>query len=214
MRASSWSLLIVTFAGSAFAETQPPLPPPSSAPPLPPPAAAPPTPPPYYPYPQPAYPPGSYPPYPAQPGQPAYYPSYPYPYAPPPPVIDDEGQAQPYGYHRETRPRRGPVIGGWIVFGIFYGITATVGLNNSHEGLLVIPVVGPLLRASSRDCSDGCEGARVGYTYSFLGQATGVGLLMLGYGAPNKVFVRDAGTFRVVPVVSPGHSGMSVVGAF
>ncbi len=146
-----------------------------------------------------------YPPYP-------YFQPYPGPYAPPPPVIDDEGQAQPPGYHRETRPRNGPVIAGWIVFGIFYGTTATVGLNGNKDEWLVVPVVGPIAWASSRECKYSCEDTLS--TYSFLGQLTGVGLLALGYGAPRKVFVRDAGTLRVLPMLSPRASGITAVAEF
>ncbi len=187
------------------ASTQPtPAPPPPTAPP----GARPPgaTPYPYYPYPYP------YPYYPAPPGA---YPG-PYSHAPPPAILDDEGQAQPLGYHRETRARRGPVIGGWITFGVIYGLTATVGLNARDESLLVVPLAGPLIRAAARDChsASSCEADRTLYVYSFLGQATGAALLAYGYGYPNKVFVRDAGTFRVLPVVSPQASGLAAVGAF
>lgn len=212
------ALLSLSTAAQAQAPGAQPLPPGSAAPP--PPAAVAPVP-----APPPAPPPGYVPypyampyPYPYAPPGAQAYPQYPqpYPYAPPPPVIDDEGQALPPGYHRETRPRRGPVIGGWITFGIFYGITATVGLNARNEGLLVLPVAGPLIRSASRDCtsSSDCEASRVLYMYSFLGQATGAGLLILGYGSPNKVFVRDAGAVRVLPMLSPQASGLTAIGAF
>ena len=198
---------------SAFAQAQPPM----SAPPapMPPPPVAQPAipdqpPPPY---------PGQYPPPGYPPGQP-YYPYVPQSVAPwGPRVITDwqEGMPIPYGYHQQTRARRGLVIAGSIVFGVTYLYTAELAADSpnsrgANESWLWIPVLGPLLQMTETDSTLG-NGA---LTLDALAQASGAAMLIAGFIFPRTILVRsDLASMTVAPMrIGPEGSGLGVVGRF
>jgi hypothetical protein len=174
-------------------------------------------PPPGYPpgYPPPGYPQGYPPPgYPQGYPPPGYPQAYPYPYPPPPGYpysvtppptpppapseIPDEGQTLPAGYHRVTRMRSALTVTGSILFGAPYmfSLTAALTSDNSADRYLLLPVVGPLLDASSRpSCASNsdCRVVRNALAFDAILQGTGALLLAIGIASPTRVFVRDTG---------------------
>jgi hypothetical protein len=185
-------------------------PPPASAPPQAPPTGAPPPG---------APPPGAYPPatYPAQqqpppggwsqPGSPpAPGPGYGGQYAPPPTGYYSYG-VEPR-YVETTRPRKGLLIPGAIIFGIFYGI-ALLSMD-AHSPVMAIPVAGPFVDAagandcfrnldfdsSTTHCHD--EGDDTVVTWIGASQLIGATLFGLAFAFPVTVRERvEVGTGRV-----------------
>lgn len=198
---------------SAFAQVQPPM----SAPPapMPPPPVAQPAVPDQPPAPYPApYPPPGYPP--VQP----YYPYVPQSVAPwGPRYITDwqEGTPIPYGYHQQTRARRGLIVAGTIVFGVTYLYTANLAsespnFGGTDESLLWIPVVGPLLQMTQTGSTLG-NGALI---LDALAQASGVAMFIAGLIYPRTILVRnDLASMTVVPMkIGMEGSGLGLVGRF
>jgi hypothetical protein len=238
-----------SIGGRAFAQARPPMiPPPAAAPaPAPPPAAAPAQVAPAGQYPPggqyPTYPqygqPGQYQQYPApQPPASAIAPNGEYvaplsqttqpTYVPQsvalsgPRFIKDweEGQPIPYGYHHETRARKGLVIAGSIVFGVVYiysSLIAAAGedsYNNNDNQLaaLWIPVLGPFIQMASVDSSIGKEMLFL----DGLAQAAGLTMLITGLVYPRHILVRnDLASMSFVPMkLGTDGSGLGVVGRF
>src|SRR5207248_3193025 len=120
-----------------------------------------------YPAPQPgAYPATAAPP----PGYPVYAAS---PYAPPPPgyayapalrvpdSVPYEGGPIPAGYHVESRPRRGLLIGGAVILGVPYVLGLSIASGEdfpNRTGWLVVPGVGPWITLATRHRA-GCGGS-------------------------------------------------------
>jgi hypothetical protein len=181
----------------------------------------------------PQYPPPGYqqypPPYQQYPGAPTMYP----PQGPAvwPPYIKDwqEGQPVPYGYHPETRARKGLVITGSVLFGVCYILSTLVAAadngstydynsgtyqTTSYEALW-IPVIGPFIQAGKDNNANG-DGQM--FVLDGLAQAAGVTMLVLGLAYPRKILVRnDLGTISFVPTpMKVGHEGggFGLVGRF
>ena len=131
----------------------------------------------------------------------------------------EEGQPIPYGYHHETRVRKGLVISGSIVFGVLYlysGFFAAVGADASSGdnqlGYLAVPVLGPFLEMTKTDS------ATADYVLMLdgLAQAAGVAMLACGLIYPKHLLVRnDLASMTVVPMkIGMEGSGLGVVGRF
>jgi hypothetical protein len=168
-------------------------------------------------YPQ--YPPGT--PYQQVPGpQPTYVPQGPIAW---PRYIKDweEGQPVPYGYHPETRARKGLVITGSVLFGVLYLLSTLVAAGNdsSYDGnrysALWIPVAGPFVQMASSNNGSGDDEA---FLLDGVAQAAGVTMLVLGLAFPRTILVRnDLTSISFVPTpMKVGHDGggLGLVGRF
>jgi hypothetical protein len=129
----------------------------------------------------------------------------------------EEGQPIPYGYHHETRVRKGLVITGSVVFGVLYLYStffAAVGSDagTNKLGWMAVPVVGPFLETSET------SSATLQYILVLdgLAQAAGVAMLFGGFMYPKHLLVRnDLASMTVVPMkIGMDGSGMGVVGRF
>ena len=198
--------------GSAHAQDSAPGQPP--APQVAPPAPAQPPPPGY-----PQYPTGA--PYQQVPGpQPTYVPQGPIAW---PRYIKDweEGQPVPYGYHPETRARKGLVITGSVLFGVLYILSTLVAAANDDSysdnkySALWIPVVGPFIQAGANNNGSGDNET---FILDGLAQAAGVTMLVLGLAFPRTILVRnDLLSVSFVPTpMKVGHDGggLGLVGRF
>jgi hypothetical protein len=193
--------------------------PPGAPPPLPP-SGPPPGSPPVYapsPYGQPAYPPAQAAPPQAPPGwaPPGYAtaPAVDYRYPPTPMELRYvEGRPIPAGYHVETRPRKGLVISGSIIFGVPYFLSLSVAASSKTDAdrWLYAPLVGPFIDLGNRketcDFGVNTNGGRNAYcsddsSVRFflmtdgLMQAAGATMLILGFALPQRLLVRDDAPF-------------------
>ena len=197
----------VASIGSAHGQAAGPPPAPASAPapaPYPPPAA------PQYP------PPGPY----QQP-----YPPPQLMYAPPGPrYIKDweEGQPIPYGYHPESRARKGLVIPGAVVLGVAYLLSTLIASEDSNSTYgqdryeaLYIPVLGPFIQLFSDSNAPGDNQA---FALDALAQSAGLAMLVCGLAFPRHILVRnDMGVVSVVPTpmtIGRGGTGLGLVARF
>jgi hypothetical protein len=216
----------LAMGSTALAQTPPPAPPPGYGP------AAPGYPPSGYPppgYPPPGYPQGYAPP--GYAGQGAYaVPGYgaPPPAATPPLRMDPDHP--PPGYHTESRIRTGMAVGGGVMLGAAYLISAGVGaagMTDDNRGLdpLFVPVVGPFVTLSTarvfHRTDDGL--AYVGKVFGGIGlildgvvQVAGLSLLVAGLAAQKQVVVRDRDEdiSRVLPKIDVGPTGGSMTWQF
>jgi hypothetical protein len=132
---------------------------------------------------------------------PAYYAPPPMPQLPPAQIRYVEGRPIPAGYHLETKPRKGLVVTGAVLFGAMYTISASVAGSSKHDGdiYLLVPVAGPFIdmstRSSCTSSSLSCTGSEAStrflLTFDALTQITGATLLAVGLAAPQKVLERD-----------------------
>jgi hypothetical protein len=169
-------------------------------------------------------PPGWYPP-------PAAYP----PYAPPPHVEEFDGFNVPAGYHVETRPRVGLIVGGAVPFGVLYMLSVSVAAKaKTSEGRwMAVPVIGPFaaMGAHQDPCATtrGTEGswACVDFDptlelFDGLGQIVGASLLTAGLLSrrsvlvPNAPYRAGAPSIWLVPSFSRASSrpALSIAGTF
>jgi len=130
----------------------------------------------------------------------------------------DDTRSPPDGYHRETRIRKGLVIGGAVTFGVVYTLTvlAASAANDSrvaNAGALYAPVVGPLLFMQE-------GGSSFGNTFlvlNSLAQAAGATMLIYGLACPKTVLVRNDLGVSVTPTpmrVGVDGGGFGVLGTF
>ena len=134
----------------------------------------------------------------------------------------EEGQPVPPGYHPDTRIRKGLVIGGAVMFGTLYLLSALVAAAGSDsssnggnaEAALWIPGVGPFIQMTSTSSSV----ANVFLAIDGLGQAGGLAMLIYGLAAPKTVLVRnDLGGLHLRPTpmtFGRSGSGFGLVGSF
>ena len=174
---------------AAAQEPQPPAPPPGFAPPpagyAPPPAGY---------APPPGYAPGYAPP-------PAGY------YAPAPgygpaqlgpKVMDyDEGQPVPQGYHVETRIRKGLAIGGGVMFGSMYLLSAFGAAVASDTGdknawPFWVPAIGPFIAiGTEHNSGNGASSLTFLYVIDGIVQTGGLAMFIAGIALPSQKLVRD-----------------------
>jgi len=135
-----------------------------------------------------------------------------------PRIINDweEGDAVPYGYHPESRVRRGLVIGGAIPFGIFYlfsAMTAAIASDaGDDDGALYIPAIGPFIQLAKSDSST----ARFFCALDGIVQTGGLAMLIYGIASPKTVLVRnDLGLqLHLRPVATRNGMGLGLGGTF
>lgn len=126
----------------------------------------------------------------------------------------NEGDPVPPGYRVESRTRTGLVIGGSIVFGVFYGFAlAGARPSNSDTHLLYVPVIGPVLYGNTLD------GAWAGVARFFLwidafAQAGGAAMLIVGLIPKTELVRNDIATVHVRPLVGPHANGLALTGTF
>jgi hypothetical protein len=161
-----------------------------------------------------------------------------------PRIITDwsDGEPIPPGYHEATRVRKGLVIGGAVLFGSTYLIsafTATAGAANASETCainmdfgssqdcntgnpltaLFIPAVGPFIQMAHS--GNGAVG-NFWLALDGIAQVGGITMFVVGLASPKTVLVRnDLGSIKkkdfqlsLAPIVSPQRQGMGVVGTF
>jgi hypothetical protein len=123
-----------------------------------------------------------------------------------------EGRPIPPGYHPETRPRKGLVISGSIVFGIPYFLSLSVAASSKYtpDRWLYAPIVGPFVDLGNRkeSCNTSING-NIGSTTicqddsserfflmaDGLMQVAGATMLILGLALPQHLLVRDDAPF-------------------
>jgi hypothetical protein len=152
-----------------------------------------------------------------------------------PRVISDwsEGEPIPPGYHESTRIRKGLVIGGAVLFGTTYllsALTASVAIsadsadcngcsgNSSGLGTLLIPGVGPFVTMAH---SGNTALGNFWLAFDGIAQVGGITMFAIGIASPKTVLVRnDLGSnssgfhLALSPIIAPGRQGMGVIGTF
>jgi len=131
----------------------------------------------------------------------------------------EPGQPIPYGYHAENQVRKGPIIAGSVLFGVFYGLSsfsASVGQDSSSGrsnpvASLYIPVIGPFAQLFQTHSATGdyflvVDGGA---------QAAGVILFIYGMTSPRPLLVRNDLAFTVAPMkLGRDGNGLGFVGRF
>jgi hypothetical protein len=155
-------------------------------------------------------------------GGPTYYIQAP-PMAPPSAPIGprvlrnwDESQPIPPGYHVEEHARKGLVIGGAVMFGTMYLLTALgaaiVSDTGNNATALWVPAVGPFIQMGQAGSATG------GFFLALDGliQVGGLAMFTIGLAAPKTEAVRNdaAIQFKLAPIVAKDHTGMGLVGTF
>lgn len=143
--------------------------------------------------------------------------------APGPKVLDAEpGEPAPPGYVYQEKTRVGPIVGGSVLFGSVYALTAFAGfvgeLGNAvtYDGprqtsyaSLFVPAVGPFMQIASSSPS---AGAATVLAIDGIAQCAGVALLVYGLSSKRTIFVRQ--DVALAPVVGNGTTGAMLVGRF
>jgi hypothetical protein len=126
------------------------------------------------------------------------------------PYNDDE--PTPYGYRPVSRYRYGLIIGGALTFSTLY--IPTAALSASYERVLVVPIVGPFIRAGQVAGAWSSVSAAI-LVLDGLGQAAGAAMLIAGLAHKKQLLVRDDfASVRVTPMIlGPGAAGIGIVGA-
>jgi hypothetical protein len=141
-----------------------------------------------------------------------------------------EGDEVPPGYRTVKRTRKGLVIGGAVLFGTTYLITALVGAiaddyNSSCGGLferscstprpnvtaLYVPAIGPFIQIANTSSATTSTALAI----DGLAQSAGAVMLIVGLTSPKTVLVRnDLAEIRVTPMVGGGTTGAALTGTF
>jgi hypothetical protein len=134
-----------------------------------------------------------------------------------PPIIRNwsEGEPIPPGYHSTTRTRTGLVVGGAVMFGVSYFVSALVAKGN-QEAALWVPAAGPFIQMFQNG-NDAKSTVLLALDGIF--QVGGISMFAIGLAVPKTLLVRNdvasAGPrLTIAPIVGPGHSGMGLVGTF
>jgi hypothetical protein len=115
----------------------------------------------------------------------------------------------------ETEFRNGLVIGGAITFGVVWvafnifpaAIGSAVGCRECN--FLIIPAIGPIILAAQSNSSLASL-----LVLDAIVQAGGLAMLITGLAAQRTMWIRNARTVRVLPIITPGMQGLAVSGAF
>jgi hypothetical protein len=150
-------------------------------------------------------------------------------------IAYEEGDPIPPGYVRDTRIRKGLVIGGAVTFGTLWLASvvaaATLTANEEQqrttfdgEGNLVevevddyiplyIPIAGPFITIATADAE--VAGA-VPLVIDGVAQVGGLAMLIAGLAARQDVLRRSVGeaTIELTPVAMPGRFGLGLSGSF
>ena len=149
------------------------------------------------------------------------------PVATPPPTLPPP--TFNYTAARPSRPGRGLLIAGTIIFSISYGLTvfgATIAsVDNSDAFLLLVPVAGPVIYAAASDDVDSGDGALALFINLTLLQGAGLIMLIVGASkgasarqqaqavAPNQFRLGQA-DLRIDPIIAPRLQGLALSGHF
>lgn len=134
-----------------------------------------------------------------------------------------------YTAARPSRPGRGLLIAGTIMFSITYGLTvfgATIAsVENSDAFLLLLPVAGPVVYAAASNDVEADDGTLALFINITLLQGAGLIMLIVGASkqaaasregealAPNQLRMGQA-DLRIDPVVTPSLQGLALSGHF
>jgi hypothetical protein len=144
-----------------------------------------------------------------------------------------DGQTIPPGYRLVERNRRGLIIAGSVVTGVFWLFSVTGAVAADYEdksGFLLLPALGPwLMLAAGGGKDEPCAQDEISAISSCgdrsalrailvldgIVQTAGAAMFVSGFAFPNRRLVRDDVTVGVVPVTlgRDGH-GLGVVGTF
>jgi len=180
------------------------------------------TPPPPPPNTQPQYQPQPYPQqYPQQ-----QYPQYQQPYQQPAPAAPykparienwNPGDPIPEGYHADSRPRMGMVVGGALTFGIPYLISIIGGAIAIDTGSpnfwpLFVPVVGPFIQAGFVPSAT----EKLLFVFDGLAQVAGAAMFIVGLAVPHTYLTRDRMAWIApTPIITRnGGAGVGLGGSF
>jgi hypothetical protein len=128
----------------------------------------------------------------------------------------DSSQPIPPGYHKEEHARKGLIIGGAVLFGTTYLLSALTGalandLGGSATGLF-IPAIGPFVQMGQGGTATG------EFLLAFDGilQCGGIVMFGLGLGYPSTELVRNDFGFslHLQPMLGPSQQGMGLGGTF
>ncbi len=131
------------------------------------------------------------------------------------------GDPPPPGFRVEERMRKRDIIGGALLFGIPYVVSATaatfgVAQNVPELGLLYVPVVGPFIALGAATCcASGALSPMTVVTLVADGFFQTVGTVWLWYGllSKKKVLVLDK-SVRVTPLPLRSGAGLMVGATF
>jgi hypothetical protein len=160
-------------------------------------------------------------------------------YEPPLELPYERGQLIPKGYRLTEEPRRGLIIGGFILSGIPYGIGALFATGANFEnasGYMMVPFVGPWMTlglrnyscndtnddpSSTEDDTDNSWGCLVDsmvimvLVMDGILQAGGGAMILTGYLAPTRKLVRKSAlTWSVGPRAIGTGYGLAAMGQF
>ncbi|HVY46525.1 MAG TPA: hypothetical protein VHB21_11630 [Minicystis sp.] len=132
--------------------------------------------------------------------------------APPAARVALDPLAVPPGYHVETRPYYGPIIGGGSAFAFGYFMVAVLAAQNRHDGIAFVPFVGPFV-AASQHRSTGFMDLSPGFYASFgVLEVVGGVIATAGLIARKRVVVPD--DVHIAPIVARSTGGLAVSGSF
>lgn len=135
-----------------------------------------------------------------------------------------QGDPAPPGYHLESGPWNGMIVGGVIPLSILYAFSflgASMSGYRNASGWLVVPGVGPWLTLAFRERScetDSYDGTRVCEVddmvgglliFDGIGQSLGVALIAVGMSTERHRLVRDSWSFRPMRVGTGYGFGIS-----
>jgi hypothetical protein len=124
----------------------------------------------------------------------------------PPPSLDPLPEPEP----RSSRRGRGLVVGGGVMFGVFYlGTLLFLPSSEGPSGLLAIPVLGPVLYgvARSLDADDLLA-------LSVVSVLQGAGAVMLVVGVAKLTRPARRHAWRIDPEIGPRRAGLALSGVF
>jgi len=123
-----------------------------------------------------------------------------------------EGEPIPEGYHKDTKIRKGLVIGGAVTFGAVWLVTVLIGsvIVSVDEGInsgtseytpLFVPVVGPFITMGTANIGSAAYAPLI---INGVAQAGGVAMLVAGLAAKKTVLVRNdiATDVRTAPALA------------
>jgi hypothetical protein len=133
----------------------------------------------------------------------------------------DSGQPIPPGYHEEEHARKGLIIGGAVLFGTTYLLSAVTAAAYSDANIgnggtataLYVPGVGPFIEIGQVSSATGS----LFLALDGICQLGGITMFALGLAYPNKELVRnDFGGIHLhlAPIVARDKQGMGLVGTF
>jgi hypothetical protein len=118
----------------------------------------------------------------------------------------NDGDPIPPGYHPTQRARTGLIVGGAVMFGTLYFLSALVAAvasdaGNTGDNALYLPGVGPFIQMTTTSSST----ANLFLALDGAIQSGGIAMLIYGIATPKTVLVRN--DLATTPVVLPIRIG-------